>query len=358
MELITTIFLSIGASALVCRLLIPFLMNHSNTLGLIDQPNARKVHQLNTPVIGGVAIVLTISIVSLVLPLSELYQNYTVWIISILSIFFTALMDDRFKLSAKVRLLIQLVAAFLVCNSGIRIESMYGLFGVFELPLQVQYLLTILVIVGVTNAFNLIDGIDGLAGGFTLVNFIVLGVLAYFLNQQSIMILCFSIAGATLSFLKFNFHPASIFMGDAGSMTIGFTLSSISIMLLQHVENEFAISPLIIILSILVVPVTDALRVFIGRYVKGLSLFHADKSHLHHLLLDQGYNHAKASLYLLSFHLLLIVVGSVVSLFISPTTCVFLMILVQILISKLFTLYKMLKDWGGAIKEQEFLKRI
>lgn len=355
MEILINIFLVLFASVLSSRVLIPFLINHSYKIGLVDKPNQRKVHQNETPIIGGLGIMITLAMVMILFPSLELYDQHPLWFVSVLLIFFMALFDDRFELNAKIRLTVQFVAATLMAYSGIRIESMFGLFGVYEIPISLQYLLTVIVIVGVTNAYNLMDGIDGLVGSISLINFSVLGTLALSQGQNEIGTICFAIVGATITFLKYNFYPAKVFMGDAGSMSLGFIMISLSILVLQNISNQYFSFTFIVLASTLLIPVTDAVRVFLSRYAKRLSIFHPDKSHLHHLLLDQGFNHGKASWLIIVFHLMIIVGGGAISLLLSTTTSLIIMVCLQLVISKLFALDKMLKDWGTIIKQKESL---
>lgn len=357
MEMTLHILLILLSSVLLTRVLIPFLMNHSEKLGLVDQPNHRKVHQNATPIIGGVSIMVAVSLLSLLFPFGEFLLENWLWMLAVSLIFITALLDDKFELSAKFRLFIQVFAAILTCTSGIKIESMYGMFGVYELPLIAQYLLTVVVIVGVTNAFNLLDGIDGLAGSFTLINFLILGMIAFTFGEQELMMFCLALSGASFTFLRFNFFPARIFMGDAGSMSLGFLMVTVSVFLLQADAQLVDYDPFIAIVAVLLIPVTDALRVFLGRFSKRLSMFNPDKTHLHHLLLAKGLNHAKASLIIISMHLSIIIGGGLLTLIFNPTTCILSMIFIQMVISKVFSMDNLLNKWSAAIKQQEILHK-
>ena len=138
-------------------------------------------------------------------------------------------MDDVRDLSAKYKFLIQFGLALLMALGGVRIESFHGLFGIYELPLTAQYTFTIVAIVGITNAFNLIDGIDGLAGGLGFMSLTTIGIFLTMNGQTDVALIAFAMAGGILAFLYFNFNPAKIFMGDTGSLVLGFTIAVLGI---------------------------------------------------------------------------------------------------------------------------------
>ena len=207
-------------------------------------------------------------------------------------------MDDLKDLSAKYKFVIQLALAVLIALSGIRITSFDGLFGIYGLPLTAQYTFTVLAIVGITNAFNLIDGIDGLAGGLGFMSLITLGLFLTMSGDINTALIAFALAGGFLAFLYFNFNPARIFMGDTGSLMLGFVVAVLAIRLLQ--VNIASVHPVlsnapVFILGIVLIPVFDTLRVFAVRIWRGKSPFEADKTHIHHLLTNKGYSHAFAA---------------------------------------------------------------
>jgi len=207
-------------------------------------------------------------------------------------------MDDLKDLAAKYKFVVQIALASLIALSGIRITSFDGLFGITALPVTAQYTFTILSIVGITNAFNLIDGIDGLAGGLAFMSLITLGLFLTISGDANTALVAFALAGGVLAFLYFNFNPAKIFMGDTGSLILGFIIAVLCIRLLQ--VNVFAPnaalthSPMFA-LGIVMIPVFDTMRVFAMRIWKGQSPFIADKTHIHHLLTNSGFSHAFAS---------------------------------------------------------------
>ena len=207
-------------------------------------------------------------------------------------------MDDLKGLSARYKFIIQAGLAALIALSGIRITSFDGLFGLNDLHMTAQYTFTILAIVGITNAFNLIDGIDGLAAGLGFMSLVTLGLFLTMSGDVNTALIAFAMAGGILAFLYFNFNPAKIFMGDTGSLVLGFVISVLCIRLMQ--VNGSVVKPVMLhapvfVLGIVLIPVFDTLRVFALRIWKGQSPFTADKTHIHHLLTNAGFSHSFAA---------------------------------------------------------------
>jgi UDP-N-acetylmuramyl pentapeptide phosphotransferase/UDP-N-acetylglucosamine-1-phosphate transferase len=265
--------------------------------GLYDMPNARKVHSSPVPTMGGIAIVAGM-MMSLFLWFP--FGNETgqiAFFFSIAVLFGLGIMDDLKDLSAKYKFIIQIGLAFLIALSGIRIQSFDGLFGIHELPRFSQYTFTILAIVGITNAFNLVDGIDGLAGGLGFMSLMTLGLFLTISGDSNTALVAFALAGGIMAFLYFNFNPARIFMGDTGSLVLGFVIAVLCIRLLQvsPLASDPALqhSP-VFVLGIVLIPVFDTMRVFAIRIWRGKSPFEADRTHIHHLLTNAGFTHAFA----------------------------------------------------------------
>jgi UDP-N-acetylmuramyl pentapeptide phosphotransferase/UDP-N-acetylglucosamine-1-phosphate transferase len=212
------------------------------------------------------------------------------------------IMDDIRDLSARYKFLIQIGLAMLMATSGIRINSFEGVFGIYELPLAAQYTFTLLTIVGVTNAFNLIDGIDGLAGGLGFMSLTTLGIFLTLNGDMTSALIAFALAGGIVAFLYFNLNPARIFLGDTGSLVLGFSIAVLCIRLMQvNTITSLPHAP-VFILGIAFIPVFDTIRVFASRIWKGKSPFVADKTHIHHLLTTAGFSHAFATRLICSLH--------------------------------------------------------
>lgn len=277
---------------------IPPIISLIKKYRLYDIPDARKEHSSPIPTMGGIAII-TGMMTSLFLwfPFTN-HMTQVCFFLSITVLFGLGIMDDLKDLSAKYKFMVQLGLATLIALSGIRITSFEGLFGINELPLMAQYSFTVLAIVGITNAFNLIDGIDGLAGGLGFMSLITLGMFLIMSGDANTALIAFGLAGGILAFLYFNFNPAKIFMGDTGSLVLGFVVAVLCIRLMQ--VNVFVANPILphaplFVLGVVFIPVFDTIRVFALRIWKGRSPFEADKTHIHHLLTNAGFTHSFAA---------------------------------------------------------------
>lgn len=279
----------------VTMLFIPIIIKLSRKYSLYDMPNERKEHSLPVPTMGGIAVVAGM-MTALFMWLPFHYEDMQVsFFFSVIVLFGLGIMDDIKDLSARYKFLIQIALATLMATSGIRITSFHGLFGIYDLPLAAQYTFTLLTIVGITNAFNLIDGIDGLAGGLGFMSLTILGIFLTINGDISSALIAFSLAGGIVAFLYFNLNPARIFLGDTGSLVLGFSIAVLCIRLMQ--VNTLITLPHapIFILGIVFIPVFDTIRVFAIRIWKGKSPFVADKTHIHHLLTNAGFSHAFAT---------------------------------------------------------------
>lgn len=284
---------------------IPVIINLSNLLNLNAKPGFRSSHANATPTLGGIAIYASTIIGFFLWPHAEETNASNIVGLSIVGLtilFFLGLKDDILALDPTKKLVIQICASLtLVVLGNFKIEYLYGIFGWYFIPDVVSIPLTIFVFIALINAINLIDGIDGLAGGIALIAGLVLGTWFMMDTHYVFACLAFSMSGALLGFLRFNFSKTSkIFMGDTGSLVVGFLLSMFSVeflrmnVLSRHDPDAFSNAPIILLL-ILVVPIFDTLRVFIVRLAKGQSPFVADRNHMHHILLDNGLTHFQAS---------------------------------------------------------------
>ncbi|MFC1738954.1 glycosyltransferase family 4 protein [Planctomycetota bacterium] len=289
----TYLFVYLG-SALLAALSTPALIWLGRRLKAIDRPGVRTVHSRPIPRIGGVAIFLpTICLVVpvLLLPnvIGDAFRNIlpglTVLLCAAGFMFFIGLIDDIKGLRVRVKLLAQLAAAITVCAVGIRVNSIAVAdwltldFGWFSWPL------TVLWIVGITNAVNLSDGLDGLAAGISAVACGVLAILAIYAGQVIMAVLMFALLGSLTGFLFFNFNPAKIFMGDCGSLFLGFTIASASVMCST---KSHALVGLALPVLVLGIPIFDTLFSMLRRFLERRSMFAPDRSHFHHRLLDLG----------------------------------------------------------------------
>lgn len=269
----------------------PWVKNMAIKAGALDAPDARKVHVKPIPRLGGLAIYL--GFVLAVLASMHVNREIMGLLLGGTVILMVGIIDDMFQLSAKVKLLGQIAAAFVLVMFNIRIEWLTNPFGEM---LYVDYFsipLTILWVVGLTNTVNLIDGLDGLAAGVSTIASVTILLVALQQNFWTVAILTAALAGAALGFLQHNFNPAKIFMGDTGSMFLGFMLAAISI--LGTVKSAATIA-LVVPIMALGLPIMDTAFAIIRRYMSGRPIFKPDKGHLHHRLLEMGLTQKQAVL--------------------------------------------------------------
>ena len=280
------IFMTALFSAL---LMVPFLHRWALDRNMLDEPDERKFHQQAVPRLGGIAICFAFIITMLVY--ADLSRGIRGILAGALVMFITGLLDDLSGISSRRKFFGEICAALTTMAVGhIYIRTLGDLFGIGEivLPLWLAIPFTLVAIVGVVNAFNLIDGLDGLAGGVSVITLVAFGLLAYFSGNSEVVVVCAALLGGLLGFLKYNFYPARIFMGDTGSLVAGFVISFLAIMLTQCEACE--IQPVVPLL-IIGLPVADTLWVMIRRVLEGHSPFSADRTHLHHKFLDLGLQH-------------------------------------------------------------------
>jgi len=300
-------------SAFVVTLItIPPIISLIKKYKLYDVPDARKSHTIPVPTLGGIAIISGMMVaLFLWFPFSAGIAQIS-FFFSILTLFALGIMDDLKDLSAKYKFIVQISLAIILALSGIRITSFGGLFGIYDLPISAQFTFTVVAIVGITNAFNLIDGIDGLAGGIGFMSLITTGIFLIRCGDVNTALIAFALAGGIFAFLYFNFNPARIFMGDTGSLVLGFVIAVLCIRLLQ-INNTASVALLphapVFVLSIVLIPVFDTLRVFTARIWKGQSPFMADRTHIHHLLTNQGINHGFAARIICFIHGIILIEG-------------------------------------------------
>lgn len=300
-----TIFLSTITAFFIGFIFTPIVILALKKANFIEVPGGRKIHTGQIPSMGGVAIVLA-AFFGLFAWLDFEQINQTRYFLVAFAIMFSVgLRDDLIELSAIQKLLGQSIPAFfIIVMADIRISGFYGFLGIYELPYLVSISLTFFLLIVLTNSFNLIDGADGLAGTLSIISFSVLGVWFYQAGMEAYSLISFTLVGGILSFLVFNWHPAKIFMGDTGSLSLGFALTSLVILFVDKNGTMAAWegyklgAPIAAGLALLIVPVYDTVRIFIKRISKGKSPLKPDKSHVHHFLIRMGLAHDKVALLL------------------------------------------------------------
>ncbi len=285
-------------SMIVSLILTPIVIKVSHKLGVVDQPNFRKVHKKPTSVLGGTVILLSFLLgIWLGHPIETVVKPL---VIGAVLIYLVGLIDDIYDLTPILKLLGQVIAALVVVYYGVTIDFIslpIGPtihFGILGVPI------TVIWIVAITNAINLIDGLDGLASGVATIALMTIGFIAILQANIFIIMICSVLIGALLGFLCFNFHPAKIFLGDSGALLVGFIVGFLSLLGFKNITFVSLFFPIVI----LAVPFIDTLFAMIRRVKKGQRIMQADKSHLHHKLLELGYSHRQTVILIYSIALL------------------------------------------------------
>lgn len=333
--------------SMVCGVVcIPAIIDFCVRKRLYDLPNGRKIHKCGIPRLGGVCFLPSMLLallfamvafgnVSMINHVVEMSLWSCIFFLSLMLIFVVGFLDDLLGLGAWTKFLVQILAAVLLPASGLYINNLYGLFGVEYIPYWVGAPLTVLVIVFINNAINLIDGIDGLAGGLSLLA--LAGFLLCFFKIQmwAYCILIAGLMGVLVSFLYFNLlgkpeKHRKVFMGDTGSLTLGFILA---FLLVKHSMCNLTVMPfrsnsLLFSCTLLIVPVFDVFRVILVRLSHHRPLFDADKNHIHHKLMRAGLGQHGALLVILGLALFYVFFNFVMSRWLSSSAVLLLDIVV------------------------------
>ena len=311
-DLLNNIIFPLITSFVITYFSIPKIIHFSRKSRLYASVGDRDSHEGKIPIFGGVAIFS--GILFSLLFWSDLIEVQFI-LISLLIVFFIGILDDLLSLTPLKKLIGQIISILVIiflCD--LKIDSFKGLFNIYDIHISLAIIFTIFVVIVVTNAYNLIDGIDGLAGGLGMLASIFFSIFFFMNNDIQMVILSCSIIGALLSFLKFNFNPAKIFMGDTGSLVIGLILSVLAIKLINEgieIPNDktYKNKGPFIVIAILSVPLYDTFRVFCLRLLSGYHPLRPDRNHIHHALLDLGCSHKKASLILYGFSIVNIIIS-------------------------------------------------
>ena len=302
------LFLVLLGTCLLSAILTPLVRRFSLKVGAVDHPNARRINKVDMPSGGGLAIFLTFVIATLViLPLISKDYTYPWWrepyqvyilpvVIGALVIVVTGYLDDIFELKPLPKLLGIVIAATIVwAFTDFRFDSFKIPFGgpLIHFNPLVTCFLTILWIVAITNAINLIDGLDGLVSGVSIISLVTMAIVSYFFLPKADLFLTLTIlvmVAAIAGFFPYNYHPASIYLGDTGALFIGFMIGVLSLQGLKNSAAVAVVTPVII----LGVPILDTVVAIIRRTLSGQKFYEPDKLHLHHRLLSMGFSHRGA----------------------------------------------------------------
>ena len=292
---------------------IPVIVRISTTKKLFDEPNDRKLNIKRIPNLGGIALFLGISIGTLLGILNDTFLEWRYILSSMIIMFFIGIKDDILVISARKKLIAQLMSAVVLIFLGdIRITNFNGMLGIYEIDFTYSVIFSIIVIVGIINALNLIDGIDGLASSISFLAACSYGAMFYLTGHNNYVILCAATAGSLISFFGYNVFGKvnKIFMGDTGSLILGLIFSVCAIryneIMLQEKAVSLNLSP-VISLAILSIPIFDTLRLFAVRLITRKSPFSADMNHIHHKILRFGLSHLQTTLIISTINLLLII---------------------------------------------------
>lgn len=334
MEKLYFIIFTFVISIVIGWVTIPRIVIISKMKRLFDKPDSRKVHVNEIPRLGGVSFFPTmmVSVMTMLgfryyfgleLPLTtevEFVSELFFLISAMFLIFFVGLADDLVGVGYRYKFAAQIFAASMLVFAGVVPKSLDGIAFLYEAPIWVMIAIMMLWTVFVVNAYNLIDGVDGLCSGLSSIALFCFGLWFIYISSYVYAMIAFGMLGVVLIFFRFNVLGTrlKVFMGDTGSLTLGFLIVYLTLKFVQPVEPMYEgmfvfNSPYAIVLGILFIPIFDTVRVFVGRLKRGKSPFYADKTHIHHKLLALGFSHLKSTVLLLISQVLFIIVNIVLS---------------------------------------------
>jgi UDP-N-acetylmuramyl pentapeptide phosphotransferase/UDP-N-acetylglucosamine-1-phosphate transferase len=306
------VILSFITAFTLTYLAIPSIINISHKKHLFDEPDARKSHETKIPTLGGIAIFAGMIFSIILWTPFGVFGDLQYILCSFIIIFLIGAKDDIDPIPPYKKLAGEIFASFiLVFKANVKLTSLYGIFGIYAIPEIPSIILSMFTILVFINAFNLIDGINGLSGSLATLISVTLGTWFFLIDRIELAIVAFTLAGSAIAFLKYNFTPAKIFMGDTGALLVGLVASILAIKFIElHSELEgspfaFKAVPAVAV-GIMILPLFDTLRVFVMRAIKGRSPLHPDRTHIHHLLLDSGLNHMQSTGILIFVNLIFI----------------------------------------------------
>jgi len=349
METLTIQFISIFFIGLILvHFSIPFIVRVSKVKCLYDEPNYRSVNKTGIPNLGGVALFIGITISTLFGIKYYAFPDFSYILISMIILFFVGIKDDIMTITPRQKLIAQVICALVLIVPGeIRLTNLHGILGIQEINYALSVGISLIAIIFITNAINLIDGIDGLAAAIGILTTSIFAANFISTGNYNYAILCFSIIGSLSTFFIYNVFGKTnkIFMGDTGSLLIGLLLS---VFFIKY--NEFSIngndqvsnfSP-ILSLAIISVPIFDMIRVFFIRILLKQSPFAPDNNHIHHRLLKLGFSHLKSTLIIVTSNL--VIIGIVYALRIMDNNFLLILLIptvvVSLLLPELYYRYK------------------
>ncbi len=313
------LLLSFFFSFIITYYSIPAIIKISRRKNLMDEPGLRSSHLRKIPNLGGIAIFASIGFCAPIFAY-ELFEIYKFLFASLVILLYIGVMDDVVVVRAYKKLIAQFIVTILmVLGSDVRIGNLFGLFGVYEINYFFSVIISIFIFIILINAFNLIDGIDGLSGGFAVISSLIFGLSYFRLGEYNypLVILCTIIIGSILAFLYYNlsnYRNFKIFMGDTGSLIIGFLLAFTAITFINlfvdkanpSIPKYHLQTAPVIAIAILILPVIDTLNVIIVRLLTKKSPFDADMNHIHHKLLKLDLTHRRSSFYIIVYYIFVV----------------------------------------------------
>ncbi|MFT5618280.1 MAG: UDP-GlcNAc:undecaprenyl-phosphate GlcNAc-1-phosphate transferase [Arenicella sp.] len=337
-------------SFLITFSVIPLIISYSKKKKLLDVPGGRKIHTISIPSLGGVGIF--VGFIASMIMWSDFEQLKAMKFVyvGILMVVFTGIRDDLLPMRALSKLVWQITAALTVVHfAEIRLTSLHGLFFIEEIPVWMGYMISVFTIIVITNSFNLIDGLNGLAGSISIIVLLAYGVWFYLYQDIGYVILITGLIGGILAFLKYNYTPAQIFMGDTGSLLIGFIISVITIKFIETnsalpAENSLKFTARVAMpIAILIYPLFDTIRIFVLRLMQKRSPFSPDKSHIHHLVMRLGFSHLQTTFILCGLNITVILScialkewGNAINLSVTFVLCLAFAVVLDYRLSKAF----------------------
>lgn len=349
--------LSLLLAAAITSYSIPAIIQLSHEKLLHKTANGRDSHNGSIPTLGGIAIFASIGISALIFLDATILPSLQYFMVGIVIIFMMGVKDDLFVVSPYTKLSGEIASFLLLIILGnIRITSLHGFLGIHEISYVTSVFLTLITGLGIINSINLVDGIDGLAAGLSSLVTITFATWFYFNRQSELLVICSAVTGSLLAFIYFNVYGKKnkIFMGDTGSLILGFIITFFIINFLEsslpgravcHIQAAPAVA-----LGILAIPIYDTLRVFWIRILRKQSPFHADRLHLHHLLLNAGFSHKRATLTLVLINLLFIIISFTLQVFTANIIYIILILLTLcIIMTEVFEYLKRANEKNGTV---------
>ena len=311
----TSVLLALAASMIAAFAVHPYLVKIALAKNIVDNPDARKLQKTPIPVLGGAAVFLGIVIGIGVSGLHVDCSSLMIIIAAMVMMLYIGMIDDILGLSPGIRFVLEiLLVCLLIGYSGLSINNFHGLWGINDIPLMLAFPLTVFATIGIINAINLIDGVDGLSSGYCVMACAAFGIYFSYSGQHDMLILASASAGSLIPFFLHNVFGKSskMFIGDGGTLTMGIVLSTFVVHTLSNstfdikpIDATFGMVPFT--LAVLAIPVFDTLRVMTSRILRKTSPFHPDKTHLHHLFIELKFSHAGAAVSIITLNFLVIV---------------------------------------------------